>query len=352
MGQHTIRIGVAGLGRIGWKCHCREIAQHPEFQLAAVQDVEPERRREAETVYGATSYATFGAMLRRGDLEAVAIATPTHLHCRMAVAALRAGCHVLLEKPMARDAKEAEEILRAAKHAKRLLTVFQSVRAQAYVQHLRSLLDSGTVGRVYHVRLSGHRYVRRDDWQSLRRYGGGTLLNYGSHLLDELLQLIGYGVARAFCDRKVVASLGDAEDVLKILLVTRDGVTGEIDINQASTIAVPRVQVWGTAGALELSPELDAFTVTRLPASDLPPKELNPSLASRDRLYPSDNGRLRRKTIAVNRKYGVDIHANFASAIRRGTPLFVQPEEPLAVMRLIDQCRRDGGAVRRIRTPE
>lgn len=352
MGQHKIRIGVAGLGRIGWKCHCREIAQHPEFQLAAVQDVEPERRREAETVYGVSSYATFGTMLRRGDLEAVVIATPTHLHRRMAVAALRAGCHVLLEKPMARDAKEAEDIVRTAKHEKRLLTVFQSVRAQAYVQQLRSLLESGIIGRVYHVRLSGHRYVRRDDWQSLRRYGGGVLLNYGSHLLDELLQLIGYDVARAFCDRKIAASLGDAEDVLTIVLVTRDGVTGEIDINQASTIAVPPVQVWGTAGALEMSPDLDAFTVTRLPASDLPAKELNPSLASRDRRYPNDNVRLRRKTIAVNRKYEVDIHADFASAIRRGTPMFVQPEEPLAVMRLIDQCRRDSGSVRRFRTPE
>jgi len=347
-----IRIGVAGLGRIGWKCHCREIAQSADFELAAVQDVVPERRQEAEHVYGVPSYETFGAMLRRGHLDAVTIATPSHLHARMAVAALRAGCHVLLEKPMARDAKEAEAIVRAAEEGERLVTVFQSLRALAYFQHLQRLLASGIIGQVYHVHLAGFRYVRRNDWQSLIRYGGGVLLNGGSHLIDQLLQLIGYNVTRIFCDRKVVASLGDAEDVLKIVVVTREGVTGEIDMNQAATVSSSGPQAWGTEGALELTPGGDAFTVTLLDKSDLPPKELDPSLASRDRLYPNDDIWVKRKTIGVDPDYLVDIYADFASAILRGTPLFVKPEEPLAVMRLIDACRRDSGRIRRISAKE
>lgn len=346
--MNRIRIGVAGLGRIGWKCHCREIAQSAEFELAAVQEVVPERRREAEQVYGVPSYATLGAMLRGGNLDAVTIATPSHLHARMAVAALRAGCHVLLEKPMARDAKEAETIVRAAEEEKRLLTVFQSVRALAYVQHMQHLLASGIIGQVYQVRLTGYRYVRRNDWQSLSRYGGGVLLNGGSHMIDQLLQLIGYNVTRVFCDRKVVASLGDAEDVLKIVVVTREGVTGEIDLNQAATVLPSGPQVWGTEGALELTPSGDTFTVTLLDKSDLPAKELDPSLASRDRRYPNDDIWVRRKTIGVDPDYLVDIYANFGSAILRGTPLFVKPEEPLAVMRLIDECRRVSGRVRRV----
>ncbi len=69
-----IRIGVSGLGRIGWPFHCAEIARHPAFEFVAVQDPEPDRRAEAERVYGARSFARFDDMLAEGRLDAVAIA--------------------------------------------------------------------------------------------------------------------------------------------------------------------------------------------------------------------------------------------------------------------------------------
>jgi len=345
MPPKKIRIAVAGLGRIGWKCHCREIAQHSPFELAAVHDTDPGRRREAETVYGVTAYASYAEMLRSADLEAVVVATPTHTHKDLAIEALRAGCHVLLEKPMAVTGKEAAEIVRVAKVEGRLLTVFQSMRAVAYFQHLRRIVASGFLGRVYHVSMGGYRYVRRDDWQSLSHYGGGVMLNAGSHFLDQLLQLIGYDVKQVFCYRSRVATLGDAEDVLKVVFETQTGVLGECEINQASTITPFSLLVWGTTGALEMSPAQDSFVVTRLRKSDLPPKKLNASLASRNRRYPFDDPWLWRKTILVDPDRTVDIYANLASAIRRGTPLFVKPEEPLAVMRLIDQCVRASGEI-------
>jgi len=146
-----IRIGVAGLGRIGWKHHCREIARQPDFELTAVQDVLPDRRQEAERVYGVPSYRGFPAMLRKADLDAVTIATPTHLHARMAVAALRAGCHVMLEKPFTRTLQEAEEVVRTAADEDRILAVFQSLRAEGYFRHLQAVLGSGVIGRVHHV---------------------------------------------------------------------------------------------------------------------------------------------------------------------------------------------------------
>jgi predicted dehydrogenase len=336
----AIRIGVAGLGRIGWKHHCPEIARHPKYELAAVQDVDAERRREAEGEYGVRSFRSFSGMVRSADLEAVTIATPTHLHSRMTLAALRAGCHVLVEKPMAVNSRQAAEMVRLARRRKRVLTVFQSVRAGAPFQHLVDLLRQGIVGTVYHVRIGAYRYVRRDDWQSLRRYGGGALLNQGSHCLDELLQLVGYDVARVFCHRRLVAALGDAEDVAKVVVETRAGVVGELDINQASAVSPYSLQVYGTGGVVEMSPDGEAFTVTCVQTSDLPAKELNPSLASADRRYPHEDVTLLRQTIPVDGSYEVDMYAGFASAIRGGTPPFVKPEEPLAAMRLIDQCRR------------
>jgi len=214
-------MGVAGLGRIGWPFHCAQIAAHPEFTLAAVQDLEEDRRTEAEDKYGARGYIRFEQMLKEEKLDAVAIATPTHLHREMAEAAFAAGCHVMLEKPMAPNAADAAAIVRAAARRARVLTVYQPRRAEAYFQHLRSLLSAGVIGDVYHVRIGMFQFTMRNDWQALRRFGGGMLNNYGAHALDQVLQLIGYDIRRIFCALRIVASVGDCrrrgEDRARIL---------------------------------------------------------------------------------------------------------------------------------------
>ena len=184
------------------------------------------------------------------DLDAVVIATPTHLHKPMAVAALRRGLHVIIEKPMARDAREATAIIREAKKRRRVLTVYQPARLGAEFQHLRRIIATGKIGRIVHVQNGMFSHWRRNDWQALRKYGGGMLANYGAHAIDTTLQLIGYDIQRIFCHRQIVASLGDAEDTVTLILQTRRGVLGDVEINQASTISPYHLIVWGTYGAL------------------------------------------------------------------------------------------------------
>jgi predicted dehydrogenase len=343
-------MGVSGLGRIGWPFHCAQIAAHPEFQFVAVQDAEPARREEAERVYGVKSFESFSDMLAESDLEAVAIATPTHLHRAMTVEALRAGCHVMLEKPMAPDAEAAAAIVREAAKRRRILTVYQPRRAEAYFQHLRVLLDSGIIGQMYHVRIGMFQFTIRNDWQALRKFGGGMLNNYGAHALDQALQLIGYDVKRLFCSLRVVASLGDAEDVVKVVLETKDGTVAEVDINQATVSAPYFIDVRGTRGTIELPhADLEHFTVRHFPAGAVKPGVVNPSLASKDRQYPGGDVPVREEIIAVDTKLAVDVYADFARAIRTGGAPFVRPEEPLALMKLIDRCREDAG--RTLMTP-
>jgi scyllo-inositol 2-dehydrogenase (NADP+) len=341
-----IRIGVSGLGRIGWPFHCAEIARHPQYEFVAVQDPERGRRDEAEKVYGVRSFESFADMLAEGRLDAVAIATPTHLHRPMAVAALAAGCHVMLEKPMAPDHADALAIVREARRRGRVLTVFQPRRAEAYFQHLKALAASGLIGDVYHVRIGGFGYTMRDDWQALRRFGGGMLNNHGAHALDQLLQLVGYRIRRLFCSLRLVASAGDAEDVVKVVVETASGVIGEIDINSASAINPGFFDVWGTRGAISLPPgDTTTFRVKSFPAGALAPHRLNPDLASADRKYPDALDPFRESTIPVDAKLRVDVYDDLARAIRTGAKPFVVPEEPLAVMKLIERCRAEAGRI-------
>ncbi len=338
-----LRIGVAGLGRIGWGFHCKTTAEHRQWQLAAVADPDESRRQEAQQTCGCRAFAEVEQMIASADLDAIAIATPTHLHKAHTIAALKAGLHVMLEKPMAPSLADARAIVREAAKRQRVLTVYQPRRADASFQHLKKVVDSGRIGEVYHVRQCSNRFVRRDDWQSLQRYGGGMLNNYGAHGLDMLLALTGYDVAKVFGNLRRVASLGDAEDVVKVVYQTAGGILAEIDINQATPHRPYDLEVYGTRGViLRNGSEL---TVRWLSPRQLKAKQLDTSLASAGRQYPSDQVEFQSETIKINPKYRVDVYEDFAKAIRTGREPFVAPQQTLEVMRVMDLCRKQAGGI-------
>jgi len=337
-----IRIGVVGLGRIGWNFHCHRIAAHRRFRLVAVADPLKERLTEAADTFGCATFKKPEDLLATEGLDAAVIASPTHVHRQHALAAFRHGLHVFLEKPMALDLADAKAIVRAAKKHKRVLTVYQPHRCGALLQHLRRILAKGKIGKVYHIREGRFRYVQRDDWQSLTRFGGGMLNNYGAHALDFILAVTGYEVKRVFGQLRRVLSLGDAEDVVKVVYETKSGMLGEVDINQASASSPYELQVWGTRGTLMY--DHGVFRL-RYVKGRLPKKTLNRSLASAGRRYPRDDIAFAEEEIPVNEKYKVDVYTNLANAIQRGTPLLAKPEETLVVMTLMADARTSAGKI-------
>jgi predicted dehydrogenase len=244
---------------------------------------------------------------------------------------------------MAQSVADARAIVRAAQRAGRVLTVYQPHRAAAYYQHVRRLVRSGKLGAVHHVRRGSFNWVRRNDWQALRKYGGGMLNNYGAHYIDQLFDLTGADVARLFCRLGRVASLGDAEDTVKIAYRTRDGVLGEIDINQATPRAPYELEVYGTRGTLWM--EGGTLHLRYFRPRDLAPRKLDTALASANREYPHEQVKFREESITVNPRYKVDVYADFARAVRTGADPFVKPSETLAVMTMIARCRREAGSI-------
>lgn len=341
MKKKPLKIGVIGLGRIGWDFHCPALVKHHDFVLAGVVDTLPERCAEAKARYGCPAFADYRELLEKVPLDAVVVASPTHLHLPMAVAALKQGIHVLLEKPMALDAKEAAAIERAARRYRRVLTVYQPHRMAAYFQHLKRLIDSGVIGKVYHIRRGLFSFSQRNDWQSLRRFGGGMLANFGAHGLDQVLQLAGCDIDRVFCRLGRVASLGDAEDVVKVVIQTRAGVLGEVDINQACVMPLYEFEVLGTTGAISLKGR-ELHVRSFLPAQ-LPTRQLEQGLASAGRQYPAGGPTCKDQVIPVDERYAVDVYADFARAIRNGTQPQVKPQESVSLIDLIDRCRRTSG---------
>jgi len=148
--------------------------------------------------------------------------------------------------------RQADRIIAAARAARRKLMVHQNQRFGRLFTFLDQTIRSGVLGRVFHVARVGHSYTRRFDWQCLLRYGGGVLNNHGSHALDMMLALVRSKVTDVLCDMKRVSDAGDAEDHVKLLARTANGVMLDLELSTAAatTRNAPAWTILGTCGAV------------------------------------------------------------------------------------------------------
>jgi predicted dehydrogenase len=248
-----IRYAVVGLGRAGWGIHVHQLRARSDARLVAVVDPVAARRDEAVAEFQCRAYPTLAELLGlAGDVDVIVIATPSADHAGDAIAALRAGSHVVVEKPMATSLADADAMIRTADETATRLFVHQNYRLYPEFQHLKETVDSGLIGRLYHVRNYISTFNRRNDWQTLARNGGGQLNNTAVHFLDQVLQLLPGRVTAVTGDLRRIASAGDVEDHVKALIRTDAGATADIEISTAQNIALP-LPKWvlcGTCGTL------------------------------------------------------------------------------------------------------
>jgi predicted dehydrogenase len=189
------KVAVIGAGAIG-QDHVGSFKLHPAAQVVAVADVSAERAREtAERFQVPDVYTDYRQMLARTDIDVVSIGVPNYLHATVALDALRAGKHVMLDKPMATNAKDGAKLEAEARKRGLLFMVGQNFRFNADTQTAKQVVDSGELGEVYHGKTSWSRRAgipRIGSWFTQKRYaGGGCTYDIGVHALDRCLYLMG-----------------------------------------------------------------------------------------------------------------------------------------------------------------
>ena len=190
-----LKVGVIGLGMGSW--HINGYRQHKAAEVVAISDPDLKRLEWAGNKYKISRrYGDPAEMLKREKLDIVSVATPNKFHKPWTIAALRAGAHVLCEKPMAMNAGEAREMLAAARKARRRIMIDFSYRFSGAARALKKVADSGCAGEFYYGRTMWHR--RRGipglgGWFGRKELaGGGPLIDLGVHRLDLALWLMGY----------------------------------------------------------------------------------------------------------------------------------------------------------------
>lgn len=193
--KEIYNVAVIGAGAIGHD-HILNFQRHPAARVTAIAELSPTRGREAADKFAVPHLVTdYRLLLRRADIDVVSIALPNSLHAAVALAALRAGKHVMLEKPMATGSRAASRLVREARDRQLLLMVGQNDRFAPEVQTAKQLIAQGTLGEVYHGKTAWTRRAgipRIGSWFTQKKWaGGGSLYDIGVHALDRCLYLMG-----------------------------------------------------------------------------------------------------------------------------------------------------------------
>ncbi|MDR1282502.1 MAG: Gfo/Idh/MocA family oxidoreductase [Opitutaceae bacterium] len=194
-GKDSFNVAVIGTGAIGLD-HINSFKQHPAANVVAIAEVSPERGKEAADKFGIPEVVTdYKVLLSRPDIDIFSIALPNYLHAPVSLAALRAGKHVMLDKPMATNAADAAKLVDEAKKQKVLLMVGQNNRFTPEVQTAKGLIAKGALGDVYHAKTAWTRRTgipRIGSWFTQKKFAaGGATYDIGVHALDRCLYLMG-----------------------------------------------------------------------------------------------------------------------------------------------------------------
>ncbi|MCJ7749877.1 MAG: Gfo/Idh/MocA family oxidoreductase, partial [Armatimonadetes bacterium] len=315
--SQPIRMAVAGLGRAGWDIHISAIRGRKDFTLTDVVDIEQSRLDEARAEFGCRTHTSFPSFLRHNDAELIVVATQSHDHARQSRQALEAGLHVLCEKPMATSLRQADSVIAQAEKSPGLFTVHQSLRLDPGFLHIQEVIRSGVLGKVFQIRRGSYGYARRNDWQTLRKYGGGALNNTGVHLLDQVCQLLDSPVQDAWGDLKQIVNPGDADDHIKVVVRAESGMVGEVEVTYACALPLPAWIVMGSRGTLVSDGKTSRLRCTK--ARKLPRMKVNDSHMVATRKYGSgETIEFEEKTMPTKLAPKKDFYDSLYDSIRKG----------------------------------
>jgi predicted dehydrogenase len=276
MQAKTLKVGMIGAGGIG-RVHMETFAKTEGAEIVAVTDVNREAAEKAAKDYGiARVHDSAEKLIEDPDLDAVIIGVPNKWHAPLAVKALQANKHVLLEKPMAIDLNDAKKIRDAALKSDRVLMISHQMRWEGPAMAVKEKVEQGELGNIYHAKTGWFRRKGIPGWGSWftqkQMSGGGPLIDIGVHMLDLALYLMGNPkpvsvtgstYAEFGPKKRGIGNWGtpnwdgvfDVEDIASAFIKMEDGSSLTLDVSWAvhmDTDSMPFIHLMGSEGGASI----------------------------------------------------------------------------------------------------
>jgi UDP-N-acetylglucosamine 3-dehydrogenase len=314
-----MKVAVIGVGSMGWN-HARVYSELPEADLVAVSDTDAKQAEMVAEKFGANAYTDYCTLFEREKPDAVSIAVPTKLHEEVGMAALEAGAHVMMEKPIAATVEEGQRLIAKAKEVERQFMVGHIVRFNPAIQALKQKLDAGELGRIFQV------FCRRAGPFPARIRDVGVVVDLAPHDVDLMRYLIGADPVRIYAEteRRIHT---EHEDLLWGILRFADGVAGSLEINWLTPTKVRETLVLGERGMFRVDDlTQDLYFYENAQAKDI-------QWATLQALKGVSEGSMTRYAIPRFEPLKAELQA-FLKALQARQPVPVSGEDGLAALRI------------------
>ncbi|MEC0255180.1 Gfo/Idh/MocA family protein [Paenibacillus lautus] len=332
--KHAIVIvGYGGMGSY----HAKLIKDNAFLEVTGTYDILKDRR-EVSQQDGYPAYESYEQVLNDAAVDVVLIATPNDVHKELALQAFKAGKHVICEKPVTLSVSDFKEMVSAADAAGRVLMVHQNRRWDEDFLTIKQMYNEKTIGDLFRIesRVHGANGIP-GDWRHLEAHGGGMLLDWGVHLLDQILFMVDSRMTSL--SSRLSFILGDeVDDGFESVIEFENGVSVLIEVGTTNFITLPRWYVKGTEGTGIIEDwSLNGRIVTRnQDAVKVEPKPIQAGVGLTKTMAPPSEEATITGALPEPYRQSSSFFDNFAAVIQGEAEPIVKNEEVLRVLNLIE----------------
>lgn len=336
MNNHLIQMAIIGYGGMG-SYHLKLANDSERVRVKGVFDIDNARLQVAQS-HGLFAYQRYEDVLADGDITAVLIATPNDAHKALAIRALEAGKHVICEKPVMLTSAEFHDVLQVAEKMNRVFMVHQNRRWDDDFLIIRRIKEERLIGDVFHIesRVQGANGIP-GDWRHSLAQGGGMVLDWGVHLLDQLLLLDDGEIDHVYTSLSYVLG-NDVDDGFNAQIRFKSGLTAHIEVGTTNFITLPRWYVKGTQGnALINDWDLSGRMVVPSGLADVAaPTPIQAGVGLTKTMAPPNEEAVEERTLPEPLPNPARFYDNFANVILDGDTPAVKNSEVMRVMKLME----------------
>ena len=338
MAKH--RLGIVGFGGMGnWH---RELIESgiENLEIAGMFDIK-EERQEAARALGYRAYESLDALLADETVDMILVSTPNDCHKPIAIKAMEAGKNVVSEKPVTLSSEYLLEMIDASKRTGKIFTVHQNRRWDEDFLTVKKLYDENALGDVFNIesRVHGSRGIP-GDWRGKTEHGGGMMLDWGVHIIDQMLMMVKEKITSIYCKVNHVTNY-EVDDGFTLILTFESGKTALLEVGTSNFIELPRWYMLGENGSVQIDDFLVHGKIVRITdwdKNDAVPVKTAAGLTKT--MAPRTDDTIHTEPVVKVNSDIKDFYRNVMAAIEGREEQLIKHDELLRVMRVMETALR------------